>query len=162
MDLSREDFRNKVFYDFKCNLTTEQTHACLETAFDDEAPCKTTVYDWFAKFKRGCINLSNEFRDGRPSTAVNNKNIDAERRTIEADKTMTYQEIWAYLGIGHFYCFIKKKRLVIFHFFLLHLVFAHILDVGGGRRGGGVLVVLAPARRGPRALCGKPIVKSRL
>ncbi|GBP05922.1 hypothetical protein EVAR_3204_1 [Eumeta japonica] len=49
----------------------------------------------FAEFKRGCVNLSNEFRDGRPSTAVNNKNIDAVRRMIETDRHVTYREIQA-------------------------------------------------------------------
>ncbi|GBP79743.1 hypothetical protein EVAR_67518_1 [Eumeta japonica] len=38
------------------------------TTFGDEAPCKTTIYNWFAEFKGGCVNLSDEFRDGRPST----------------------------------------------------------------------------------------------
>ncbi|GBP34224.1 hypothetical protein EVAR_30778_1 [Eumeta japonica] len=47
--------------------------APLQTAFDDEAPWKTTIYNWFAEFKRGRVNLSAEFGDDRPSTAVNNK-----------------------------------------------------------------------------------------
>ncbi|GBP73766.1 hypothetical protein EVAR_42938_1 [Eumeta japonica] len=41
--------------------------------FGNASPCKTTIYNWFAEFKRGRINLSNEFRDGRPSSDVNNK-----------------------------------------------------------------------------------------
>ncbi|GBP97397.1 hypothetical protein EVAR_69871_1 [Eumeta japonica] len=43
------------------------------------------IYNWLAEFKRGHINLSDEIRDGRPSTAVNNKNVDAVRRMIETD-----------------------------------------------------------------------------
>ncbi|GBP26714.1 hypothetical protein EVAR_23485_1 [Eumeta japonica] len=66
----------------------------------DEAPCKTTVYNWFAEFKRGRVNLSDEFRDDRPSTAVNNKNIDAVRRMIETDRHVTIHNIRAFLGIG--------------------------------------------------------------
>ncbi|GBP41547.1 hypothetical protein EVAR_20354_1 [Eumeta japonica] len=46
------------------------------TAFGNEAPCKTTIYNRFVKFKGGCVNLRNKLRDGRP-TSVNNKNIDA-------------------------------------------------------------------------------------
>lgn len=100
MDLTRENFRSMIFYDFKCNLTAQQSIARLETAFGDEAPCKTTVYSWFAEFKRGRINLSDESRDGRPSTAVTNKNIDAVRRMIETDRHVTYHEIRASLEIG--------------------------------------------------------------
>ncbi|GBP94723.1 hypothetical protein EVAR_100433_1 [Eumeta japonica] len=52
------------------------------------------------EFKRCRANLSNEFCDGRPSTAVNNKNIDAVRRMIETDKHVTHHEIRTSLGIG--------------------------------------------------------------
>ncbi|GBP51408.1 hypothetical protein EVAR_38802_1 [Eumeta japonica] len=48
-------------------------------AFGDESPCKTTIYNWFSEFKCGRVILSDEFRDGRPSTVVNN---DAVRRIV--------------------------------------------------------------------------------
>ncbi|GBP91725.1 Putative uncharacterized protein FLJ37770 [Eumeta japonica] len=89
-----------IIYDFKCNLTDQHSLAWLGSAFGDEAPCKTTIYNWFSEYKRGCVNLGDEFRDGRPSTAVNNKNIDSVRRMIERDRHMTYHAIWASLGIG--------------------------------------------------------------
>ncbi|GBP49887.1 hypothetical protein EVAR_29500_1 [Eumeta japonica] len=44
--------------------------------------------------------FSDEFRDGRPSIAVNNKNIDAVRRMIETDRHVTYYKFRASLGIG--------------------------------------------------------------
>ncbi|GBP32960.1 hypothetical protein EVAR_20140_1 [Eumeta japonica] len=52
------------------------------------------------EFKRGRVYLRGEFRGGRPSTAENNKNIDAVRRTIESDRHVTYHETRASLGIG--------------------------------------------------------------
>ncbi|GBP26130.1 hypothetical protein EVAR_15144_1 [Eumeta japonica] len=55
------------------------------------------IYNWFAEFQRDRINLSDEFRDDRPSTVVNNKNLDAVRRKIETDSHVTYHEIWASL-----------------------------------------------------------------
>ncbi|GBP42479.1 hypothetical protein EVAR_29282_1 [Eumeta japonica] len=54
--------------------------AWLRTDFSDEAPCNTAIYYWFSELKRGWVNLSNEFRDGCLSTAVNNKKIDSLRR----------------------------------------------------------------------------------
>ncbi|GBP81610.1 hypothetical protein EVAR_21240_1 [Eumeta japonica] len=88
-----------IFYDFKYNLTTQQSLIRLRIAFGDIAPCKTTIYNWFAEFKRGLVYLSDEFRDGRPSTALNNKNIDVVRRMIETDRHVSYHEIWTSLGI---------------------------------------------------------------
>ncbi|GBP53587.1 hypothetical protein EVAR_79801_1 [Eumeta japonica] len=61
----------------------------LRTTFGDEQLCKTTICNWFAEFKRCRFNLSDEFRDNRPSTAVNNKNIDAVRRMIETVRHVT-------------------------------------------------------------------------
>ncbi|GBP93395.1 hypothetical protein EVAR_67344_1 [Eumeta japonica] len=51
--------------------------------------------------KRKGSGLSDEFRDGRPSTAVTNKNIDTVRRMIETDRHPTYHEIRASLGIAY-------------------------------------------------------------
>ncbi|GBP51045.1 hypothetical protein EVAR_87622_1 [Eumeta japonica] len=68
----------------QCNLTAQQSLARLRISFGDEAPCKTAIYNWLPEFERGRVNLSDEFRDGRPSTAVNNKNIDAVRQIFSA------------------------------------------------------------------------------
>ncbi|GBP35257.1 hypothetical protein EVAR_19477_1 [Eumeta japonica] len=90
-----------VFNDFKCNLTAQQNFARLRSAFGDKASCKTTIYNWFAKFKRGRVNLSDEeFCDDRSSTSVNNKNTDAVRRMIETDRHVIYHEIRASLGMS--------------------------------------------------------------
>ncbi|GBP85031.1 hypothetical protein EVAR_54184_1 [Eumeta japonica] len=43
----------------------------------------------FTEFKRGCVNLNDEFRDTRPLTVLNNKKIDAVRRIIETDRHVT-------------------------------------------------------------------------
>lgn len=100
MELSREHFRAMIFYDFKLNLTEQQSHDRLRLAFVDEAPSYSTVFRWFAEFNRGRSSLSDEHREGRPSTAVTTENIDAVRNMIETDRHVTYHEIQASLGIG--------------------------------------------------------------
>ncbi|GBP60198.1 hypothetical protein EVAR_81343_1 [Eumeta japonica] len=75
-----------------------QNLARLRIAFGDVAPYKTTIYNKFAEFKRGRVNLSDKFLDDRPSTVVNNKNIDAVRRMMETDRHVTYHEIRTFLG----------------------------------------------------------------
>ncbi|GBP72735.1 hypothetical protein EVAR_75354_1 [Eumeta japonica] len=88
-----------ILYYFQCNLIVQQSLAWLRTAFGDEAPCKTTIYNWFAEFKSDRVDLSNRFPDDRLYIAVNNKNIGAARRVIETDRLVTYHEIRASLGI---------------------------------------------------------------
>lgn len=100
MDLSRENFRAMIFYDFRVGLTQQQCVDRLKSGFGDEAPSKTTVYDWFNEFKRGRRSLKDEPREGRPISAVTPENIDAVQKMIEEDRHVTYFEIEAYLSIS--------------------------------------------------------------
>ncbi|GBP43560.1 Histone-lysine N-methyltransferase SETMAR [Eumeta japonica] len=79
--------------------SVELAVGCSRTAFGDEASCRRTI-SWFAEFKRGRVNFSEEFRIGCPSTVVNNKDIDIARYMIETDRHVTYHGIRASLGIG--------------------------------------------------------------
>lgn len=49
----------------------------------------------FGRFIRNCTFLSDEFREGRPSTSVVAINVDAVREMIERDRHVTYREIQA-------------------------------------------------------------------
>ena len=53
MEISRENFRAMIFYDYKYNLTLKQCIDRLHLAFGDEAPSNRTVYNLFAKFQSG-------------------------------------------------------------------------------------------------------------
>ncbi|GBP14622.1 hypothetical protein EVAR_93492_1 [Eumeta japonica] len=46
----------------------------------------STIYNWFAEFKRARVNPCDESPDGCPSTAMNNKNINTVHRMIEIDR----------------------------------------------------------------------------
>ncbi|GBP90273.1 hypothetical protein EVAR_62926_1 [Eumeta japonica] len=84
------EFKVKFFKLNECNLIAQQSLARFETVLDDEVTRKTTIYDWFAKFKLARVDRNDECRDGRPSTAVNNKHIDAVRPMMETDRHLTY------------------------------------------------------------------------
>ena len=79
---TRKDFRAMIFYDFLCQ---QQSLERLELAFRDLRPSRTTVYYWFAEFKKGRGSLEDEPRDGRPKTAVTPENIDAVRKLVQED-----------------------------------------------------------------------------
>ena len=63
----------------------------------------------YSEFQRGRIFLSDEFREGRPSTSVVATNVDAVCEMIERDRHITYREIQAPLGID------MKTIHTIFH-----------------------------------------------
>lgn len=100
MELTRENFRTMIFYDFRCGLTQQQSIERLFSAFGDEAPSKTTVYRWFTEFQLGRSSLGHGSGAGRPKTAVTPENIEAVQKLIEEDRHITYQEIQTCLGIG--------------------------------------------------------------
>ena len=51
-------------------LNQAQSLERLTQAFGDLAPSRTTVFNWFAEFKRGRTSFEDEERSGSPSTAV--------------------------------------------------------------------------------------------
>lgn len=100
MELTRENFRAMIYYDFRRGLSQQQCIDQLTLTFGDEAPSKTTVYHWFSEFNRGRCSLGDEVKDGRPKSIVVPENIDAVCEAIKQDRHVTYREIEASLGIS--------------------------------------------------------------
>ncbi|CAH1981042.1 unnamed protein product [Acanthoscelides obtectus] len=59
----------------------------------------STISRWYAEFKRGRVNLSDDPRVGAPKTAVTQENVDAVHKLIIEDRHVTYREIEASLKI---------------------------------------------------------------
>ena len=57
MELTREHFRTMIYYDFKDGLSQQNCFESLTICFGDQAPSRTTVYDWYGNFKRGRPSL---------------------------------------------------------------------------------------------------------
>jgi hypothetical protein len=72
----------------------------LNSLFEDEAPSKTMVYEWFAESNNERPTFDDDVREGRPCTSVVAKEVDAVREMILADRHVTYREIEASLGIA--------------------------------------------------------------
>ena len=99
MELSREHFRAMIFYDFKAGLCQNDCLDRLQICFAGLAPSRATVYFWFAEFNRCRVFLRDEEREGRPSTAVTQKNIERVRELLKQNHRVTYEEIQESLGI---------------------------------------------------------------
>ncbi|GBP66508.1 hypothetical protein EVAR_85655_1 [Eumeta japonica] len=74
----------KVFFYTNAIRVCARTHGRRST--DSRVDVRTPAHlSRRAEFKPGRVNFSGEFRDDRPSTAVDNKNIDVVRRMIETN-----------------------------------------------------------------------------
>ncbi|CAF3150738.1 unnamed protein product, partial [Rotaria sp. Silwood2] len=91
--LSREQFRTRILYDWKIGLTYKDSHARLVQAWEKQAPSAHTVFNWFREFQRDNFSVQDAPRSGRPSRSVNEQTIDAVRKIIEDDPHSTYQQI---------------------------------------------------------------------
>lgn len=100
MELTREHFRAIIFHNFRRGLSRQECIDELKSLYGDEAPSYSTVKNWFNEFNRGRRSLNDEFRGGRPKSAVVPENIDAVRELIVQDRHVTYREIEASLGIS--------------------------------------------------------------
>lgn len=100
MELNREHFRAMIYYDFKSGLNQEQCLARLSAAFGESCPSRSSVFGWYAEFRRGRQSLKDEARSGRPSTAVTEENVQAVQRLLHEDRRITYVSIEKSLKIG--------------------------------------------------------------
>ena len=89
-----------IFYDYKSGLTQQQSVERLCAAFGDDAPSCTTVFEWFAEFRRGRHSLDDEICSGRPVEATTEENVAAVRTIVEEDGRMTVAQLEVAIGIS--------------------------------------------------------------
>ena len=72
----------------------------LQVILGKSAESKSTVYLWVGYFKSRRHNLEDDPRTGRPSTVVNDENVEAVEELVVQDKQITVHEIAGTLVIG--------------------------------------------------------------
>lgn len=100
MELTRENFRAIIYHNFRRGLTADECLGELVTIYDIEAPSQTTIYRWYAEFRRGRASLGTVSSTGRPKTAVTPENVAAVQKIILDDRHVTYEQIRETVGIG--------------------------------------------------------------
>ncbi|GBP51502.1 Putative uncharacterized protein FLJ37770 [Eumeta japonica] len=79
--------------------TSTHSRELFWLTFHDEAPPLATVYNWFNEFKRGPTNLTDDLREGRPSTSTIQDNAGAVLM-VGTGARVTYQHIRTSLAIS--------------------------------------------------------------
>ena len=98
--LSRRDFRAMILYDFMQGKDYTQSYETMSGCFGDQAPSKTTVWNWYNDFKLGRKSLKDSDRCGRPNSAINEDKITEVKTLIEEDSRITKEEIQDTLKIS--------------------------------------------------------------
>lgn len=92
MELTRENSKAMIYYDFRSGLTQKQLVDRLLSALGDKALPKTTIN--IKSIQRGRVRLSDDPRQGRPKTAATQEmvilsNVDNVHKLIEEDRHVT-------------------------------------------------------------------------
>ena len=99
MELNRDHFRAIIFYNLQRGLPQQQCIDELNSIFGDEAPPRTSVYQWHGEFNRGRSLLQGELRESRQKSVVVPKTIDVVCQLILEDHHVTYRDIETTFGI---------------------------------------------------------------
>lgn len=100
MEISREQFRVLIYYDFKSGLHEDECLERLATAFESSHPSRATIYRWYREFKRGGSSVSDKERDGRPRTGVTPENVEKVRLMVRDDPHISYEYIQKSLQVS--------------------------------------------------------------
>ncbi|CAF2207876.1 unnamed protein product [Rotaria magnacalcarata] len=100
MNLTREEIRVMIYYDYKKELSQQQCLESLQKTFGDSCVSRTAVYFWYAEFSRGRDHFEDEPRAGRPRSVVTPGNIEAVRQLVNVDPNIAYQETEDTVRIG--------------------------------------------------------------
>lgn len=100
--MEKTKIRTIYEYEYRRGTTTRQTADNINTVFGEGSTNKSTVADWFKKFKKGDFSLENEPR-GKPEVKVNNEDLKA---VVERDPTQSAAELASQFKVS------KKTMLV--------------------------------------------------
>ncbi|KAF7274197.1 hypothetical protein GWI33_013132 [Rhynchophorus ferrugineus] len=73
--MDKMEFRVLMKYCFLKGKNTVEAKIWLDAEFPDTAPAKSTIKDWYAKFRRGEMGTKDGERSGRPKEFVTDENI---------------------------------------------------------------------------------------
>ena len=89
---------------FRLVKTATEAHEMLQKAFKEEAPSRTQVFEWSARFKREEMSVEDHPHSGRFSTSRTNKNVENIRQKINEDHRYTIDKISEAIGVSWSSC----------------------------------------------------------
>ncbi|CAK9825771.1 Protein GVQW3 [Anthophora retusa] len=81
--MDKREFRVLIKHCFLMGKNTGEAKQWLDKHYGDSAPGKSTIIDWYAKFKHGRTNTDDAERSGRPKSAVVPENKKSPRNSFE-------------------------------------------------------------------------------
>ncbi|UYV62483.1 hypothetical protein LAZ67_2000748 [Cordylochernes scorpioides] len=84
----------------KLQISATETFEMLNKAFPNDAPKRTTVFEWHSRFKAGRISVEDDPRQGRPKFQRTNENVQKITDLIKENPRTTLLELEQDTGIS--------------------------------------------------------------
>jgi transposase len=81
--------RVNIKFCVKLGKTPTETYKILRTVYGDEVLIRSSVFEWFKRFRDGCEDLQDDPRSGRPSTSRNADTIKNVPEMVTRDRRLT-------------------------------------------------------------------------
>jgi len=91
--MNKKEFRVLIKHCFLMGKNTTDAKKWLDKRYEDSAPGKSTVIEWYSEFKRGRTSTEDAERSGRPKSAVVPENIKKVHKLVLKDRKMKLREI---------------------------------------------------------------------
>lgn len=100
MDLSREQIRSIIYYEWCGQVEAEEIYLRMTQRLGQNIVSKSTINRWIREFKGGRRSIEDEPHTGRLVTVTTAENTDRIRKAIAADPNVTYDELEDILKIS--------------------------------------------------------------
>ena len=100
-------YRSIIISCYRNNMSAPQTVQFVKTAMGAESPCKSTIFDWYKKFKSGRKSLLDKKRPGRPADISIDRKI---RSSLRRNKFSSARSISKSIKLSHQTVLKKLKK----------------------------------------------------
>ncbi|KAF7268333.1 hypothetical protein GWI33_018525 [Rhynchophorus ferrugineus] len=90
--MDKKEFHVLIKYCFLKGKNTVEAKTWLDAEFPEAAPGKSTITDWYVKFRRGEMITQVGERSGRPKEVVTDKNIKKIHKMVLNDPKFILKE----------------------------------------------------------------------
>ncbi|UYV77718.1 PGBD5 [Cordylochernes scorpioides] len=96
----RKKMKMSIKFCVKLQISATETFEMLNKAFPNDAPKRTTVFEWHSRFKAGRISIEDDPRQGRPKFQRTDENVQKITDLIKENPRTTLLELKQDTGIS--------------------------------------------------------------
>ncbi len=93
MESQQLEIRCNIKFLIKLGWKKSDIIESVRKIYGNTAPKKTTLYEWINRFLNSLEDIEDGTRSGRPSTSINNENINCVRTLVEEDRQYSVEFI---------------------------------------------------------------------